>query len=161
MNIWLGTSSHGGTHSRLQTYQQTVCAGIYMPTPRLQNTMTSTSSKKQVGCQPILALRCRASELKSSPDSKSFTRRGSSSIPDPDKAELERERRELRQMRAELERRVAELDRRQTRAGGERRGSMTKTDGSGGASPFRAERAFSQQSSADLDRSLMQVTHFN
>ncbi|KAL3134847.1 hypothetical protein ABBQ32_007815 [Trebouxia sp. C0010 RCD-2024] len=99
----------------------------------------------------------RASELRSSPDSKSFTRRGSSSTSDPDKAELERERRELRQMRAELERRVAELDKRQSRAGGERRASVTRTDGSGGASPFRGERAFSQQSSADLDRSLMQM----
>lgn len=62
-------------------------------------------------------------------------------------------------MRAELERRVAELDKRQSKSGVERRGSVTRTDGSGGASPFRGERAFSQQSSADLDRSLMQVTH--
>lgn len=113
------------------------------------------------GYVPILAFHCRASELRSSPDSKSFTRRGSSSTSDPDKAELERERRELRQMRAELERRVAELDKRQSRAGGERRASVTRTDGSGGASPFRGERAFSQQSSADLDRSLMQVIYYS
>ncbi len=32
---------------------------------------------------------------------------------EPDKAELDRERRELRQLRAELERRVADFDRRQ------------------------------------------------
>ena len=77
---------------------------------------------------------------------------------DPEKAELERERRELRQMRAELERRATELDKRQSRAVvAERRGSMGKTEGSGGVSPFRAERGFSQQSSSDLDRSLMQV----
>lgn len=82
--------------------------------------------------------------------------------PDPEKAELERERRELRQIRAELERRVAELDKRQSKAAvAERRGSMGKTEGSGGASPFRAERGFSQQSSSDLDRSLMQVHPFN
>ena len=81
---------------------------------------------------------------------------------DPEKAELERERRELRQIRAELERRVAELDKRQSKAvAAERRGSMGKTEGSGGASPFRAERGFSQQSSSDLDRSLMQVHPFN
>lgn len=76
---------------------------------------------------------------------------------DHDKAELERERRELRQMRAELERRVAELDKRQSKTVAERRGSMGKTDGSNAGSPFRGERGFSQQSSADLDRSLMQV----
>lgn len=82
--------------------------------------------------------------------------------PDPEKAELERERRELRQIRAELERRVAELDKRQSKAvAAERRGSMGKTEGSGGASPFRAERGFSQQSSSDLDRSLMQVDSIN
>lgn len=77
---------------------------------------------------------------------------------DPEKAELERERRELRQMRAELERRVTELDKRQSKAvTAERRGSVGKAEGSGGGSPFRAERGFSQQSSSDLDRSLMQV----
>ena len=78
---------------------------------------------------------------------------------DPEKAELERERRELRQMRAELERRVTELDKRQSRAvAAERRGSMGKTERSGGVSPSRADRGFSQQSSSDLDRSLMQVS---
>lgn len=56
---------------------------------------------------------CRVSELRGSPDSKSFSRRGSGVPLDPDKAELDRERRELRQMRAELERRVAEFDKRQ------------------------------------------------
>ena len=78
---------------------------------------------------------------------------------DPEKAELERERRELRQMRAELERQVTELDKRQSRAVvAERRGSMGKTEGSGWQSPVKADRGFSQQSSSDLDRSLMQVT---
>lgn len=56
---------------------------------------------------------CRAPELRGSPDSKAFTRRGSSMASEPDKAELDRERRELRQMRAELERRVADFDKRQ------------------------------------------------
>ena len=77
---------------------------------------------------------------------------------DPEKAELERERRELRQMRAELERRATELDKRQSRAvAAERRGSVGKTEGSGWQSPSKADRGFSQQSSLDLDRSLMQV----
>ena len=58
---------------------------------------------------------CRASELRSSPDSKAFTRRGSGMGSESDKAELDRERRQLRQERADLERRLADFDRRQVR----------------------------------------------
>lgn len=77
---------------------------------------------------------------------------------DADKTELDRERRELKHMRAELERRAAELDRRQSKSATDRRGSMNKTEGPNGGSPFRGERGISQQSSSDLDKSLMQVT---
>ena len=77
---------------------------------------------------------------------------------DSDKAELDRERRELRQMRAELERRVVEFDKRQSKLVAERRGSTSKGEGSNAGSPFRGERNMSQQSSSDLDKSLMQVT---
>jgi len=58
-------------------------------------------------------LACRASELRGSPDSKAFTRRGSGMASEADKAELDRERRALRQERADFERRLADLDRRQ------------------------------------------------
>ena len=40
----------------------------------------------------------------------------------------------------------------------ERRGSVTKNEGSNNGSPFRSsDRGMSQQSSSDLDKSLMQV----
>ncbi|DBA89976.1 TPA: hypothetical protein ACH3X2_004351 [Trebouxia sp. C0005] len=99
----------------------------------------------------------RASELRASPDSKAFTRRGSGMASEPDKADLDRERRQLRQERADLERRLADFDRRQNKLVAERRGSVTKNEGSNNGSPFKSERGMSQQSSSDLDKSLMQM----
>ncbi len=46
----------------------------------------------------------------------------------------------------------------QTKLVTERRGSVTKNEGSNSGSPFRSDRGTSQQSSSDLDKSLMQVS---